>query len=88
MQGVPHCLLVDTQGTIVWMGHPASRKDLVDDFNKLLKGEKLADLPAEAATGGDAPAPIEGMEDAAAKEQVDKFKAAAKEMMDNNKDAF
>jgi len=23
VQGVPHCLLVDTEGTIIWMGHPS-----------------------------------------------------------------
>ena len=31
VQGVPHCVLVDTLGKIVWIGHPASRK-LEDDI--------------------------------------------------------
>lgn len=87
VQGVPHCLLVDTTGTIVWMGHPASRPDLVKDFNMLLKGEKLEGVPAPVAAGGE-PAAVEGMDDAAAMAQVEKFKKEAKELMDNNKDAF
>ena len=37
---VPHCVLVDTTGTIVWKGHPASI-NLEEAINKLLKGEKL-----------------------------------------------
>lgn len=65
VQGVPHCLLVDTTGTIIWMGHPASRPDLVADFNTLLKGEKLQGLPAVAEEGGD-DAAVGGMDDAAA----------------------
>jgi thiol-disulfide isomerase/thioredoxin len=40
VQGVPHVLLVDTEGQIVFMGHPASRK-IEDDINNLLKGVKL-----------------------------------------------
>jgi len=40
VQGVPHCLLVDTQGKIVFVGHPASRK-LEEDINALLKGEVI-----------------------------------------------
>jgi len=33
--------LVDTNGKIVFKGHPASRKNLEEDFDKLLKGEPL-----------------------------------------------
>jgi len=40
VQGVPHCLLIDTEGKIVFIGHPASRK-LEEDFDTLLKGEKI-----------------------------------------------
>lgn len=40
VQGVPHVLLVDTEGTIVFMGHPASR-DIEKDIDTLLKGDKL-----------------------------------------------
>jgi hypothetical protein len=41
VQGVPHVLLVDTKGKIVFVGHPASRK-LEEDIDKLLKGETLS----------------------------------------------
>jgi hypothetical protein len=44
ISGVPHVLLVDTNGKIVFKGHPASRKNLEDDFDKLLKGETLQDI--------------------------------------------
>jgi len=40
VQGVPHVLLVDTNGTIVFMGHPASRK-LEEDIDALLAGKTL-----------------------------------------------
>ena len=38
--GLPHVLLVDTNGTIVYIGHPASRK-LEEDIDALLAGKKL-----------------------------------------------
>lgn len=41
VSGVPHVLLLDTKGRIVFKGHPATRKSLEDDFNTLLKGEAL-----------------------------------------------
>ena len=44
ISGVPHVLLVDTNGKIVFKGHPASRKNLEDDIDKLLKGETLQDI--------------------------------------------
>lgn len=40
MEGVPHVVLVDTEGRIVFVGHPSER-DLEADINTLLKGEKL-----------------------------------------------
>ncbi len=40
MEGVPHVALVDTEGKIVFVGHPSER-DLEADINTLLKGEKL-----------------------------------------------
>lgn len=40
VNGVPHVLLVDTTGKIVYVGHPASR-NLEEDINTLLKGESL-----------------------------------------------
>jgi len=53
VQGVPHCLLVDTHGKIVFIGHPASRK-LEEDINTLLKGEAIT---------GEGCAPVGGAEE-------------------------
>ena len=41
VQGVPHVLLVDKNGTVVFKGHPAARPDLEYDINKLVNGEEL-----------------------------------------------
>ena len=41
IQGVPHILLVDKNGTVVYKGHPAGRKDLEKDINTLLDGGEL-----------------------------------------------
>lgn len=41
VKGVPHVMLVDKEGTIVFKGHPAGRPDLEDDLTKLANGEKL-----------------------------------------------
>lgn len=54
--GVPHVMLIDTQGKIVFKGHPANRKNLVEDFDKLLAGETLE---------GEGCAPKEGSADVA-----------------------
>jgi len=56
VNGVPHVLLIDTKGRIVFKGHPATRKDLEADFNTLLKGEAITGDGAwvdGAAAGGD-----------------------------------
>ena len=41
VRGVPHVMLVDKSGRIVFKGHPATRKDLEGDLDKLAKGEQL-----------------------------------------------
>ena len=41
VSGVPHVLLIDTQGKIVFAGHPSER-DLEKDIETLLKGEALS----------------------------------------------
>lgn len=51
VQGVPHCLLVDTNGVIVFVGHPASRK-LEEDIDALLKGDKITGA-GTTRSGGD-----------------------------------
>jgi len=53
--GVPHVLIVDTNGKIVFKGHPANRKDLVKDFDDLLAGKELEGVEAPGNDGGDAP---------------------------------
>ena len=40
VQGVPHVVLVDTEGKVAFIGHPASI-NLDEAIEKLLKGEKL-----------------------------------------------
>lgn len=40
VKGVPHVVLIDTNGKIVYVGHPASR-DLEKDIETLLKGDAL-----------------------------------------------
>jgi hypothetical protein len=40
VNGVPHVMLVDGNGVIVFKGHPSVRK-LEEDIEKLIKGETL-----------------------------------------------
>lgn len=40
VSGVPHVMLVDKEGKLAFIGHPATRK-LEEDIDKLIKGEKL-----------------------------------------------
>jgi len=54
-RGVPFCVLLDTEGKVAFMGHPASRK-FEDDFQTLLDGKKLTGQgtgPEPEAEGGD-----------------------------------
>ena len=41
VQGIPHVILVDTNGKIVFKGHPAHRKNLEADINALLAGQSI-----------------------------------------------
>lgn len=54
-------MLLDTKGRIVFMGHPATRKNLEEDFNTLLKGEALTGDGAwvEGSAGNTADEPKE-----------------------------
>lgn len=47
VNGVPHVVLVDGNGKIAFVGHPATRK-LEEDIETLLKGE-----PLKGVSGGD-----------------------------------
>ena len=53
VQGVPHVAIVDTKGKVVFMGHPANRQDLVQDFDDLLAGKEITGKGCSAAGGGD-----------------------------------
>lgn len=52
VNGVPHCLLIDTHGKIVFIGHPASRK-LEEDINNLLEDKKIEGAGTTRAGGDD-----------------------------------
>lgn len=58
VKGVPHVMLLDTTGKIVYKGHPAGRPDLEADFDKLLKGESLGIEGEDGGAGGEAGAEI------------------------------
>lgn len=38
---IPHVMLVDQQGKVVFKGHPAYRPNLAADLTKLFKGQPL-----------------------------------------------
>ena len=38
--GVPHCILVDKNGNIAWIGHPATL-NIEDAIKKLINGETI-----------------------------------------------
>jgi len=42
VSGVPHVMLIDKNGKIAFMGHPANRKDLEADLDTLSKGETIS----------------------------------------------
>ena len=91
IRGVPHVLLVDKEGTIVFRGHPAKRPDLVADFNTLLEGGKLSGVgEPEAAAEGEGEGKGKGVDidDATAKAASEKFWKDTKEMMDKEGDKF
>ena len=78
VRGVPHVMLIDTNGKIVFKGHPATRPDLEADFDTLLKGEAITgpgtevDAPKPAAEDG---APAKAMDFDAHHSLCDKFAA-------------
>ena len=39
IKGIPHILLIDKSGKIVFKGHPSARSDLAKDISKLLKDD-------------------------------------------------
>jgi len=57
VSGVPNVMLIDTNGMIVFKGHPANRPNLEQDFDDLLAGKAITGAGTEAAG---APAEEEG----------------------------
>jgi len=74
VKGVPHVLIVDKSGKIVFKGHPANRKDLVKDFDDLLAGKTLEGLDDSK------PAAAEGEEEAGNVASLDTIKGVMAEM--------
>lgn len=52
VNGVPHVVLIDTNGIIVFVGHPSSRK-LEEDIETLLQGNKLTGVKGGEAEEGE-----------------------------------
>jgi len=42
IEGVPHVMLIDKNGTIVFKGHPSTRVNLEDDIYKLMNDQFLS----------------------------------------------
>ena len=53
VKGVPHCLLVDTNGKIVFRGHPMERQNLQQDIQDLMEGKELGALKFNDPSKGD-----------------------------------
>lgn len=94
VRGVPHVMLIDKEGTIVYKGHPAQRSNLVEDFDKLLAGELPEGCTGAAAAGGAVAMPkLEGgdLDIQKVMEEVNTFKSTTsdtlcKEMKETAKD--
>jgi len=55
VSGVPHVMLIDQNGKIVFKGHPAGRPDLEKDLNDLADGKELSKKEEEKKDAVDAP---------------------------------
>jgi len=90
VEGVPHVALVDIEGKIVFMGHPASRPDLLEDFDTLLAGGKISGV-ADAADKNDEDSDDvpSGLDDETATKALIDFKASGEMLRsDEHKDKF
>jgi len=71
-------MLVDASGKIVFKGHPASRPDLVKDFDTLLAGEAITGdgtVPEGGAKAEDIKG--EALDVGKVHEEIDSFKTGA-----------
>jgi len=94
VRGVPHVMLIDTQGRIVFKGHPATRKNLEEDLDTLLKGEALTGegvftgaKKAEegAAAAEEVPEGFKEVDAAAINEEIDAFQKLGEELQKDEK---
>ena len=83
VNGVPHVLLVDTKGKIVFMGHPASRQ-IEKDIDNLLKGEVLQGAGTSGGTEEVGEATGASPSNSEAEEAITKFKADSKKFNEDN----
>jgi hypothetical protein len=90
VRGVPHVMLVDQDGVIVFKGHPATRK-LEEDLDALSKGEKLTgegikNEPDAPSTEEEKPKAKEGFKEIdlnKANAEVDDFKKFCENLKTN-----
>merc|ERR1719502_519878 len=73
VRGVPHVMLLDTTGKIVFKGHPAGRPDLEADFDALLKGETIK-TEGEEEDEAEEEGATNALNGAACMEYITKFK--------------
>lgn len=80
VSGVPNVMIIDTNGKIVFKGHPANRPDLEADFDALLKGETITGAGTESENKPDEPkdtaegeAPKKELEPAQCLKDIDNF---------------
>ena len=88
IKGVPHVMLVDTEGKIVFKGHPASRPNLEDDFDQLLKGEKITGAGTESVDASSAAAEGDKIGQEEGESAIAKFKVDSSAFKEENKDSF
>ena len=80
MRGVPHVLLVDTNGKLAFAGHPADI-NLEEAIEKLLKGESLPEIKVEIDDGD--PADYKDFDVAKIKTELDAYSAKVEELAKN-----
>lgn len=89
VRGVPHCLMVDKEGKIVFIGHPATRTNLEEDLQTLMDDGKITG-PGTSAAGGDDDEGAGGAGKKCAGDEataiIESFNKSAKEVMEGVKD--
>jgi thiol-disulfide isomerase/thioredoxin len=89
VQGVPHVMLIDKTGKIVFKGHPANRPNLEEDFDTLRNGGTISGegcAAAEKVEGGEEPIP-EGYIEMDPKELEEDIAAASAGIEELTKDS-